>query len=68
MMLLNTPCGVVLCVKRVSCVEALRTAVEQLCILGAVDRRDDRVSLTPLGKKMACFPLEPRFSKVRGTP
>lgn len=44
--------------------EALRTAVEQLCILGAVDRRDDRVSLTPLGKKMACFPLEPRFSKT----
>ncbi|RXN38464.1 ATP-dependent RNA helicase DHX33 [Labeo rohita] len=43
--------------------ESLRTAVEQLCILGAVDRKDDQVSLTPLGKKMACFPLEPRFSK-----
>ncbi|RXN34257.1 ATP-dependent RNA helicase DHX33 [Labeo rohita] len=44
--------------------ESLRTAVEQLCILGAVDRKDDQVSLTPLGKKMACFPLEPRFSKT----
>uniref|UniRef100_A0A8C1PQJ3 RNA helicase n=1 Tax=Cyprinus carpio TaxID=7962 RepID=A0A8C1PQJ3_CYPCA len=44
--------------------ESLRTAVEQLCILGAVDRKDDHVSLTPLGKKMACFPLEPRFSKT----
>lgn len=45
--------------------ESMRTAVEQLSILGAVDRKDDQVSLTPLGKKMACFPLEPRFSKVR---
>nr|XP_021326722.1 putative ATP-dependent RNA helicase DHX33 [Danio rerio] len=44
--------------------ESMRTAVEQLCILGAVDRKDDHVSLTPLGKKMACFPLEPRFSKT----
>ncbi|XP_059405372.1 ATP-dependent RNA helicase DHX33 [Carassius carassius] len=44
--------------------ESLRTAVEQLCILGAVDRKDDHVYLTPLGKKMACFPLEPRYSKT----
>ncbi|XP_048042754.1 ATP-dependent RNA helicase DHX33 [Megalobrama amblycephala] len=44
--------------------ESMRTAVEQLSILGAVDRKDDQVSLTPLGKKMACFPLEPRFSKT----
>lgn len=40
-------------------------AVEQLELLGAVERKDDQVSLTPLGKKMANFPLEPRFSKVR---
>ncbi|XP_051750569.1 ATP-dependent RNA helicase DHX33-like [Ctenopharyngodon idella] len=44
--------------------ESMRAAVEQLSILGAVDRKDDQVSLTPLGKKMACFPLEPRFSKT----
>ncbi|KAK7163916.1 hypothetical protein R3I94_002586 [Phoxinus phoxinus] len=44
--------------------ESMRTAVDQLSILGAVERKDDQVSLTPLGKKMACFPLEPRFSKT----
>uniref|UniRef100_A0AAY4E6V9 ATP-dependent RNA helicase DHX33 n=1 Tax=Denticeps clupeoides TaxID=299321 RepID=A0AAY4E6V9_9TELE len=36
----------------------------QLDLLGAVDRKDDQVSLTPLGKKMASFPLEPRFAKT----
>lgn len=45
--------------------ESMRTAVEQLSILGAVDRKEEKVLLTPLGKKMASFPLEPRFSKVR---
>ncbi|XP_072519799.1 ATP-dependent RNA helicase DHX33 [Salminus brasiliensis] len=44
--------------------ESMRTAVEQLDLLGAVERKDDQVSLTPLGKKMACFPLEPRFAKT----
>ncbi|KAI7813069.1 ATP-dependent RNA helicase DHX33 [Triplophysa rosa] len=44
--------------------ESMRTAVEQLSILGAVDRKDEQVLLTPLGKKMASFPLEPRFSKT----
>lgn len=38
--------------------------MEQLDLLGAVDRKDDQVFLTPLGKKMAYFPLEPRFAKV----
>lgn len=45
--------------------ESMRMAVEQLDLLGAVERKDDHVSLTPLGKKMASFPLEPRFAKVR---
>ena len=44
--------------------EAIRSAMEQLELLGAVVRKEERVSLTPLGKKMASFPLEPRFSKV----
>ncbi|KAM9440295.1 ATP-dependent RNA helicase DHX33 [Clarias gariepinus] len=44
--------------------ESMRMAVEQLDLLGAVERKDDQVSLTPLGKKMACFPLEPRFAKT----
>ncbi|XP_026866064.2 ATP-dependent RNA helicase DHX33 [Electrophorus electricus] len=44
--------------------ESMRTAVEQLDLLGAVERRGDQISLTPLGKKMACFPLEPRFAKT----
>ncbi|XP_065107159.1 ATP-dependent RNA helicase DHX33 [Paramisgurnus dabryanus] len=44
--------------------ESMQKAVEQLDILGAVNRKDDQVLLTPLGKKMASFPLEPRFSKT----
>ncbi|XP_026777304.1 ATP-dependent RNA helicase DHX33 [Pangasianodon hypophthalmus] len=44
--------------------ESMRMAVEQLDLLGAVERKDDQVSLTSLGKKMACFPLEPRFAKT----
>ncbi|KAL6463820.1 hypothetical protein MHYP_G00282110 [Metynnis hypsauchen] len=44
--------------------ESMRMAVEQLDLLGAVERKDDQVCLTPLGKKMACFPLEPRFAKT----
>lgn len=45
--------------------EAICAAIEQLDVLGAVERKDDQVTLTPLGKKMASFPLEPRFAKVR---
>ncbi|XP_076867849.1 ATP-dependent RNA helicase DHX33 [Brachyhypopomus gauderio] len=44
--------------------ESMRMAVEQLDLLGAVERRGDQISLTPLGKKMACFPLEPRYAKT----
>lgn len=44
--------------------EAMRSAVEQLELLGAVERKEDQVSLTVLGKKMASFPLEPRYAKT----
>ena len=43
----------------------MRSAVEQLELLGAVERKEEQVSLTALGKKMASFPLEPRYAKVR---
>ncbi|XP_067834329.1 ATP-dependent RNA helicase DHX33 isoform X1 [Heptranchias perlo] len=43
--------------------DAVRAAIEQLDLLGAVERKDNHIILTPLGKKMAAFPLEPRFSK-----
>ncbi|XP_030648330.1 ATP-dependent RNA helicase DHX33 [Chanos chanos] len=44
--------------------ESMRMAVEQLELLGAVEKKDDQVTLTALGKKMASFPLEPRFAKT----
>ncbi|XP_067833609.1 ATP-dependent RNA helicase DHX33-like, partial [Heptranchias perlo] len=44
--------------------DAVRAAIEQLDLLGAVERKDNHIILTPLGKKMAAFPLEPRFSKT----
>lgn len=44
--------------------EAVRSAVEHLELLGAVERKDGQVLLTALGKKMASFPLEPRYAKV----
>uniref|UniRef100_A0A2D4HI18 ATP-dependent RNA helicase DHX33 n=2 Tax=Micrurus TaxID=8634 RepID=A0A2D4HI18_MICLE len=44
--------------------EALQAAIEQLALLGAVEKKDDQLILTPLGKKMAAFPLEPKFSKT----
>lgn len=42
----------------------MRSAVDHLELLGAVERREGQVLLTPLGKKMASFPLEPRYAKV----
>lgn len=45
--------------------EAVRSAVDHLELLGAVERREEQVSLTALGKKMANFPLEPRYAKVK---
>ncbi|XP_053130565.1 ATP-dependent RNA helicase DHX33 isoform X1 [Hemicordylus capensis] len=44
--------------------EALQAAIEQLALLGAVERKDDQLILTALGRKMAAFPLEPKFSKT----
>uniref|UniRef100_A0A4W5QZE9 RNA helicase n=1 Tax=Hucho hucho TaxID=62062 RepID=A0A4W5QZE9_9TELE len=42
----------------------MRKAVEQLDLLRAVEKKDEQVTLTPLGKKMASFPLEPRYAKT----
>ncbi|XP_043909977.1 ATP-dependent RNA helicase DHX33 [Protopterus annectens] len=43
---------------------AIQAAVDQLDLLGAVDRKDGQLLLTALGRKMAAFPLEPKFSKT----
>lgn len=45
--------------------ESVRSAVDHLELLGAVERRESQVLLTALGKKMASFPLEPRYAKVK---
>lgn len=44
--------------------EAVRSAMEHLELLGAVEKKDGVVVLTALGKKMASFPLEPRYAKT----
>ncbi|XP_054481263.1 ATP-dependent RNA helicase DHX33 [Anoplopoma fimbria] len=44
--------------------EAVRSAVEHLELLGALERKEGQVLLTALGKKMASFPLEPRYAKT----
>ncbi|KAJ0061698.1 hypothetical protein NL108_006831, partial [Boleophthalmus pectinirostris] len=44
--------------------EAVCSAVEHLELLGAVEKKDGQVVLTALGKKMASFPLEPRYAKT----
>ncbi|XP_064022476.1 ATP-dependent RNA helicase DHX33 isoform X2 [Pogoniulus pusillus] len=44
--------------------EAIQAAIEQLELLGAVERKENQLVLTPLGRKMAAFPLEPKFSKT----
>ena len=48
------------------CEESLVRALEQLYILGAVEKndKDDKLKLTPLGQKMAHFPLEPSLAKA----
>ncbi|NXS95593.1 DHX33 helicase, partial [Jacana jacana] len=43
--------------------DAIQAAIEQLELLGAVERKEDQLVLTPLGRKMSAFPLEPKFSK-----
>ncbi|KAK3696103.1 hypothetical protein RRG08_061878 [Elysia crispata] len=46
--------------------ESIKAALEELVLLGALERQPDSemLKLTPVGKKMAAFPLDPRFSKV----
>lgn len=44
--------------------EHIQAAIAQLELLGTLDRKDDQLTLTPMGRKMAAFPLEPRFAKV----
>ena len=34
-------------------------------LLGALEKKEQLVTLTALGKKMASFPLEPRYAKVK---
>ncbi|TKS83626.1 putative ATP-dependent RNA helicase DHX33 [Collichthys lucidus] len=46
--------------------EAVRSAVDHLELLGAVEKKEGQVFLTALGKKMASFPLEPRYAKPGG--
>ncbi|KAJ8917565.1 hypothetical protein NQ315_005614 [Exocentrus adspersus] len=43
--------------------ESILAAFEQLKQLGAIEDIDS-INLTPLGRKMAKFPLDPRFSKI----
>lgn len=43
---------------------SIKQAVEQLTLLEAVVMKAGQLELTDLGKKMAQFPLEPRYSKV----
>ncbi|KAM9257248.1 ATP-dependent RNA helicase DHX33-like [Cariama cristata] len=44
--------------------DAIQAAIEQLDLLGAVERKEDHLVLTSLGRKMAAFPLEPKLSKT----
>ncbi|CAL1531658.1 unnamed protein product [Lymnaea stagnalis] len=46
--------------------ESINSALEELVMLGALERQSnsDMLKLTPLGKQMAAFPLDPRFAKV----
>uniref|UniRef100_A0A8D1MUW8 RNA helicase n=1 Tax=Sus scrofa TaxID=9823 RepID=A0A8D1MUW8_PIG len=44
--------------------EHIQAAIAQLELLGTLDRKDDQLTLTPMGRKMAAFPLEPRFAKA----
>ncbi|CAG5136665.1 unnamed protein product, partial [Candidula unifasciata] len=46
--------------------ESIKAALEELVLLGALERQDksDILKLTPLGKQMSAFPLDPRFAKT----
>ncbi|KAJ8977723.1 hypothetical protein NQ317_007272 [Molorchus minor] len=43
--------------------EAVVAAFEHLMLLGAIENSDSN-NLTAMGRKMAKFPLDPRFSKI----
>uniref|UniRef100_A0A8C2YST5 ATP-dependent RNA helicase DHX33 n=1 Tax=Chinchilla lanigera TaxID=34839 RepID=A0A8C2YST5_CHILA len=43
---------------------AIQAAIAQLDLLGALEHKDDQLTLTPIGRKMAAFPLEPKFAKT----
>jgi len=45
-------------------VDHIEAAIAQLDLLGALEHKDDQLALTPIGRKMAAFPLEPKFAKV----
>ena len=45
----------------------IQVAIAQLELLGALEHRDGQLTLTPMGRKMAAFPLEPKFAKVSAT-
>uniref|UniRef100_G3QJV5 RNA helicase n=1 Tax=Gorilla gorilla gorilla TaxID=9595 RepID=G3QJV5_GORGO len=42
----------------------IQAAIAQLDLLGALEHKDDQLTLTPMGRKMAAFPLEPKFAKT----
>uniref|UniRef100_A0A8C9P3N5 RNA helicase n=1 Tax=Spermophilus dauricus TaxID=99837 RepID=A0A8C9P3N5_SPEDA len=42
----------------------IQAAIAQLDLLGALEHKDDQLTLTPIGRKMAAFPLEPKFAKT----
>jgi len=44
--------------------DCINTALRQLCLLGAVELSAPGTRLTPLGEKMAGFPLDPRFTSL----
>ncbi|XP_045841466.1 ATP-dependent RNA helicase DHX33 isoform X2 [Meles meles] len=42
----------------------VQAAVAQLDLLGALERKDGQLTLTLVGRKMAAFPLDPKFAKT----
>ena len=48
--------------------DRIQAAIAQLELLGALEQRAGQLTLTPVGRKMAAFPLEPKFAKVSDTP
>lgn len=44
--------------------EAMEIAIKHLNMLGAISIDGKSIDLTPIGKQMAKFPLDPRYSKI----